>query len=48
MKNCVTFIGLDVHKDSIETAVAEGFGKQEVRHYGTVGGDLDSPALRSS
>jgi transposase len=33
------FVGLDVHKDSIEVAVAEG-GGGEVRHVGRVGGDL--------
>lgn len=42
MKDSIIFIGLDVHKDSIEIVVAEGFGKQEVRHYGKIGGDLAS------
>jgi transposase len=36
------FIGLDVHKDSIAVAVAEGGARGEVRPYGTIGGDLNS------
>lgn len=34
-------VGLDVHKESIEVAVAEK-GSTEVRVYGTIGGDLPS------
>ena len=37
------FVGMDVHKESIDIALAEGDGQQEVRHYGSIGGDL--PAL---
>lgn len=42
MENFITFVGLDVHKDSIEIVIAENFGKREVRHYGKIGGDMIS------
>ena len=32
------FVGMDVHKQSIDLATGEAQG--EVRHYGTIGGDL--------
>jgi transposase len=41
MRHC-THIGLDVHKDSINVAIAETSPTYEVRHYGTIGGDLGS------
>lgn len=42
MKKNITFVGLDVHKDSIDVALAD-FGRDGiVRFYGTIGGDLDS------
>ena len=34
------YIGMDVHKDSIDIAVAASGARGEVRHYGTVGGGL--------
>jgi len=42
MKNSITSVGLDVHKDSIEIAAADHDGSQEVRRYGEIGGDLAS------
>lgn len=41
MKDGITFIGLDVHKNSIDVAIADDGRNGEIRHYGTIGGGLD-------
>lgn len=42
MKNCITYVGLDVHKNSISIALADGGCDSEVRPYGTISSDLES------
>jgi transposase len=39
-KSSNLYVGMDVHKETIDIALAEGDGRQEVRHYGSIGGDL--------
>lgn len=40
MKTKKHYVGLDVHKDTVTVAVAEGGREGEVRHYGTISSDL--------
>jgi transposase len=42
MKDNSTFIGMDVHKNSIDIAIAETGRKGQVRHYGKIDGTLGS------
>jgi transposase len=40
MKYFITFVGLDVHKDTIDIALAESGDNKEVRNYGKIDGNL--------
>ena len=42
MGKSVLYVGLDVHKMSMDVAIAEAGPGAEVRFYGQIGGDLDS------
>jgi len=42
MKQSVLYVAMDVHKESMDLALAEPGVRGKVRHYGKIGGDLDS------
>jgi transposase len=39
MKKSIKYVGMDVHKKTIDIAIAEGVREGEVRHYGTINND---------
>ncbi len=40
MGKCITYVGLDVHKNSIAVAFADEGRDGDLRSYGTISGDL--------
>ena len=42
MGNRSMFVGMDVHKETIDISVAEGGRQGEVRHYGVIAPDLEA------
>ena len=42
MKDSITVVGLDVHKNSIEIVTADADGAMEVRRFGRIGGTMDA------
>jgi transposase len=41
-KSSILFVGMDVHKESIEIALVEDGANGEVRRYGRIGGTFDA------
>jgi transposase len=41
MRNRSMFVGLDVHKDTIDVSIAAGGRQGEVRHYGLIASDVE-------
>ena len=42
MTKSITYVGFDVHKNSIDVALADAGRESEIRYYGTINGDLAS------
>jgi len=42
------FVGMDVHKESIDISLAEEGRDGAVRHYGGIAGDLEALAIQVS
>ncbi|MCX5888159.1 MAG: IS110 family transposase, partial [Deltaproteobacteria bacterium] len=42
MGKSVLYVGLDVHKMSVDVAIAEPGSAGELRYYGRIGGDLEA------
>ena len=42
MKDSITVVGLDVHKNSIQIVTADTDGAMEVRHFGRIGGTMEA------
>ncbi len=42
MKDCITVVGMDVHKNSIAIVTADTFGTMEVRRFGRILGTIDA------
>lgn len=42
MNKTVKYVGMDVHKKTIDVSIAEDGSDAAVRHYGTINNDTDS------